>query len=350
MTTLSSGPGDVPPMSTDSPAWPTMVDVARAAGTSLKTVSRVVNAEPGVREATAQRVQDAIVRLGFRRNDGASLLRRGASTSSIGLVLEDLAGPFYATVSAAVERTARTHGYLMLTSAAESDSVQAARSVIAFTARRVDGLIIALSHTDASELDQALPSGLATVFADRPSSRSDADSVLTDNEGGVAAAVRHLVGLGHRQIAFLGDDERIWTAQRRRDGFAQAMSAHGLQAAGLIAMGPHDATTLAALVPRWLAGPQPVTAAVTGNNRCTFALVRFLRHQPALALSYVGFDDFDLADLLEPAVTTVAQDSDQVGRRAAELLFDRIAHPGAAARRVVVPAHLVVRDSARPAP
>lgn len=348
MTTLSSAGGGARPGGGDGPPWPTMVDVARAAGASLKTVSRVVNGEPGVRDVTAQRVQDAIERLGFRRNDGASLLRRGATTASIGLVLEDLAGSFYSTVSAAVERTARARGYLLLTGAAESDPARAARLVTAFTARRVDGLVIAPSRTDASEIDDALPTGLATVFADRPSSRADSDSVLTDNEGGISAAVKHLVELGHRRIAFLGDDERIWTAQRRRDGYLRAMASHGLDATGLVAMGPHDAATQATLWPRWLTDREPVTAAVTGNNRCTYALIRFLRQEPAERISYVGFDDFDLADLLQPAVTTVAQDADQLGRQAAELLFDRIAHPGAPAQRVVVPARLVIRDSAQP--
>lgn len=330
-------------------SWPTMIDVARSSGASLKTVSRVVNGESGVREATAAKVQRAIDELGFRRNDGASMLRRGASTASIGMVLEDLSGPFYSTLAAAVERVAREHGYLMLTGSAENDPERAARLVTAFTARRVDGLIVAPSRADDTALDDGIPAGTHAVFVDRPSRRGDVDSVISDNEGGIASAVEHLTALGHRSVGFLGDDERMWTVQRRAVGYRAAVRRAEIDAgsAERVVMGPHDDTTIGAAWRRWSAGSSPVTAVVTANNRATLALVRFLRGNSGVRIGYVGFDDFETADLLQPAVTTVAQDAEQLGERAAQLLFNRINGSSAPRQRVLVPTRFLERESGR---
>ena len=122
-------------------ARPTMKDVAAQAGVALKTVSRVVNGEPGVTPGTAERVRAAIEALGFRRNDGARLLRKG-HTASIGLVLEDIGDPFYSALSRAVEDVAHQHGSLLFTGSSDEDPLRERELTLAFCARRVDGLII----------------------------------------------------------------------------------------------------------------------------------------------------------------------------------------------------------------
>src|SRR3954447_18214272 len=126
---------------------PTMKDVAARAGVGLKTVSRVVNGEPGVTPETERRVQEAIDALGFRRNDSARLLRKGR-TASIGLVLEDLADPFYSPLSRAVEDLARAHGTLLFTGSSAEDADREQELVLAFCARRVDGLVIVPASQD----------------------------------------------------------------------------------------------------------------------------------------------------------------------------------------------------------
>ncbi|GAA3368735.1 hypothetical protein GCM10017744_085950 [Streptomyces antimycoticus] len=120
---------------------PTMKDVAARAGVGLKTVSRVVNGEPGVTPDTERRVQEAITALGFRRNDSARILRKGR-TASIGLVLEDLADPFYGPLSRAVEEVARAHGALLINGSSAEDPEREQELVLALCARRVDGLVI----------------------------------------------------------------------------------------------------------------------------------------------------------------------------------------------------------------
>ena len=120
---------------------PTMKDVAGRAGVALKTVSRVVNGEPGVRPQVVDRVRSAIAELGYRRNDGARLLRKG-QTASVGLVLEDIGDPFYSTLSRAVEDVAHQHESLLLTGSSDEDPERERELTLAFCARRVDGLII----------------------------------------------------------------------------------------------------------------------------------------------------------------------------------------------------------------
>ncbi|WP_299958777.1 LacI family DNA-binding transcriptional regulator [uncultured Modestobacter sp.] len=351
MTTLSSADDAGQTAARGAGRLPTMVDVAQAAGTSQKTVSRVVNGEPGVRPETVERVQRAIAELGFRRHDGASHLRRGTSTASIGLVLEDLAGSFYSAVTAAVERSARERGYLLLTGSADGDPERAGRLVQAFAARRVDGLLIAPNLVGDEVLTANLPPDVPAVLLDRPSADHGIDEVLSDNAGGIAAAVRHLAGQGHRRIAYLGDDERFWTSRQRRDGFLATcaeldLPTDGLPLDSLVSLGALDPAALAAAVTGWTA--DGVTAVVTGNNRASVALLHHLHEHPGPRPAHVGFDELDLADVLDPPLTTVAQDAGGIGQAAVDLLFERIAAPGLPPRSVVVPTRLVVRRSSPP--
>jgi LacI family transcriptional regulator len=327
---------------TSAPARPTMQDVARAADVSVKTVSRVVNDEPGVRAATRERVEAAVSRLGFVKDDGASQLRRGRSTA-VGLVVEDLADPFYSTLARAVERVSRQHGYLLMTGSGEGFPERERMLAGAFLARRVAGLLVVPTDSDHSWLEDTLVGDTRLVFMDRPPAGIEADTFLSDNEGGVRSAVEHLSAHGHRRIGYLGDDPSFWTAARRLEGFTTAMDAIGL-APDRVRMGPHEPGPLTAVLREWTTGEDPVTAVVTGNNRVTVATLRAMR-DAGVSLGLVGFDDFELADLLVPRVTVVAQDPALLGERAADLLFQRIAGEPGPPRRVVLPTRLVVRES-----
>src|SRR5881392_1027603 len=209
---------------------PTMKDVAARAGVGLKTVSRVVNAEPGVTEDTERRVQEAIEALGFRRNDSARVLRKGR-TASIGLVLEDLADPFYGPLSRAVEEVARAHGALLINGSSAEDPEREQELVLALCARRVDGLVIIPAGDDHRYLEPEIKAGVATVFVDRPAGKIDADVVLSDSFGGAREGVVHLIAHGHRRIGFIGDMPRIHTAVERLRGYRAAMEDAGIEVA-----------------------------------------------------------------------------------------------------------------------
>lgn len=323
---------------------PTMKDVAKRAGVALKTVSRVLNGEPGVTAETASRVQAAVDELGFRRNEGARILRQGR-TASIGLVLEDIGDPFYALLTRAIENVADRNGSLLFTGSSDEDAGRERALALALCARRVDGLIVSPASADHSYLLPEIRAGIAVIFVDRPPHGIDADTVLTDNVGGARTGVNHLIRQGHRRIGFIGDAPHIFTAGQRLRGYREAMAEAGLEPedAWISMEQPTDVGVRFALT-RMLSGPRPVTAVFSGNNRITVLVLREFRslpNRPAL----VGFDDFELAELLSPGITVVAQDPAAMGRIAAELLYRRLAGESGPAQRIEIPTTLLVRGS-----
>ncbi|MFD7556559.1 LacI family DNA-binding transcriptional regulator [Streptomyces sp. NPDC059835] len=321
-----------------------MKDVAARAGVGLKTVSRVVNGEPGVTPETEKRVQEAIEALGFRRNDSARVLRKGR-TATVGLVLEDLADPFYGPLNRAVEEVAREHGALLINGSSAEDPERERELALALCARRVDGLIVIPAGDDHRYLEPEMRAGVATVFVDRPAGRIDADVVLSDNFGGARDGVAHLIAGGHRRIGFIGDHPRIHTATERLRGYRAAMSGAALPVAdSWVSLGSTHPERVAAAARAMLGAPEPVTAFFAGNNRVTVTLVRVLaalEHPVAL----VGFDDFELADLLSPGITVVAQDAAALGRVATDRLFQRLTGATLPPTRTELPTHLIPRGS-----
>lgn len=323
---------------------PTMKDVAARAGVGLKTVSRVVNGESGVTPDTERRVQEAITALGFRRNDSARILRKGR-TASIGLVLEDLADPFYGPLSRAVEEVARDHGALLINGSSAEDPAREQELVLALCARRVDGLVIIPAGDDHRYLEPEIAAGVATVFVDRPAGGIEADVVLSDSFGGARDAVAHLIAHGHRRIGFIGDQPRIHTATERLRGYRAAMAAAHLPVdPSWVSLGSTAPERVRQAADAMLGAPAPVTALFAGNNRVTVTAVRVLGEQPR-PVALVGFDDFELADLVRPAVTVVAQDAARLGRTAAGLLFRRLDGADEPPRRVELPTRLIPRGS-----
>jgi LacI family transcriptional regulator len=347
---------------------PTMEDVAAHAGVALKTVSRVVNGEPGVTPAMAERVRAAIDQLGFRRNDSARVLRKG-QTASIGLIMEDIGDPFYSALSRAIEDVARGHGHLLFTGSSDEDPARERDLALAFCARRVDGLIVIPASDDHTYLLPEIAAGLATVFVDRPARLIDADTVLSSNIDGAREGVAHLIRGGHRRIGYIGDAPRIYTSMLRHRGYREAMAQAGLRVDdSWVAMAAPSEASIRLALRRMLAGSAPVTALFCGNNRVSVAALRELRAlgqagQPGRAgglgragkpgrarearrsVAFVGFDDFELADMLSPGVTVVAQDVARLGRLAAQLLFRRLAGDRGPAERTEIATQLIQRGS-----
>jgi LacI family transcriptional regulator len=326
---------------------PTMRDVAERAGVSLKTVSRVINEEPGVAGATAERVAAAIAELGFQRNDLARSLRQGRSSATIGLVIEDIGNPFYSAIAQAVEAAAADHGCMLITSSCEEDPDRERALVQALLRRRVDALLLVPASDDHAYVSREAGENTPVVFVDRPPGGIDADTVLLDNRGGARGAIEHLLAQGHRRIACVADPDRLYTASERLQGFREAMDAAGVAVdPDLVRLDTHSADPAESVVRELLALPpdRRPTAIFTGNNRHTVGALRALRGlEQEVAL--VGFDDFELADLLVMPTTVVRHDSQQLGRHAAELAFMRLDGRDGPPRRVVVPTELVIRGS-----
>ncbi|MFJ8061425.1 LacI family DNA-binding transcriptional regulator [Streptomyces sp. NPDC096142] len=327
---------------------PTMREVAALAGVAIKTVSRVVNEVPTVDPAIAARVREAADRLGYRPNLTASSLRRGdGRTSMIGMLVEDAANPFSAALTRTVENVARERGVLVLVGSLDENPDRERELARALIDRRVDGLVIVPAGHDHSYLISEQRSGTCMVFVDREPSLLDADSVVSDNRQGAVTAVDHLLKAGHRRIAYLGDRATISTAAQRFDGYRHALELAQIAYDDELVhhAGASEAAAIAA-TERVLALPDPPTALFTSQNLVTIGAVRALR---ALGLehgvAHVGFDDFPLADVLSPGISVIAQDTEQVGRTAAETLFRRLDGDQSPTRTVTVPTRLIERGS-----
>jgi LacI family transcriptional regulator len=325
---------------------PTIKDVAAGAGVSVKTVSRVLNGEASVAPSTAVRVHEAVEALGYQRNEpAASLRRRGQATSIIGLVIEDMANPFYSVLARAVEQVARDNDCLLMVASSDEDPAQEVEVIRAFCARRVDGLIVVPTGADHSFLLPEMAAGTAVVFVDRPGVGVDGDSVVAANASGTADAVAHLLDQGHRRIGYLGDDPAVYTAAERYAGYRRALAGAGVDLdESLVRLGVSDIATAEASADDMIARPDPPTALFGGNNRLTIGALRAVRHD-SRRVAVVGFDDFELADMLDPPVTVVSQDAFAIGRTAAELLFHRLGGDRRPSQHVILDTTLVVRGS-----
>ena len=324
-----------------------MNDVAQTAGVSLKTVSRVVNGVDYVSAEKLARVNAAIETLGFRRNEYARQLRQG-TTATIGLVLEDVADPFYSALARAVEDVALSHNHMLLASSSAEDPGRSRGLIESLGARGVGGLIVTpAAGIDPAFLRAELDAGCSLVFVDRPVAGVDADTVLVDNRGGAQLGTEHLLAHGHTRSAFFGDDESVYTAIERRAGYLAALAAAGVEVdpALMLSAAPAGAAVPDA-IDRVLALDDPPTAILSGNNRWSVRLLRHLRDaHGSSTLALVGFDDFELSDVLSPGVTVVAQDPSAMGQIAAELLFRRMSGDASPSQRVQLGTTLIARGS-----
>jgi len=323
-----------------------MRDVASTAGVSLKTVSRVVNREPGVHADTAARVQAAIADLGFARNEVARTLRHGRA-EAIGLVIEDVANPFYSAIARTVEDAAHARGHILITGSCEEDPEREHQLVHRLLRRSVDALLIVPAGSDHRYLEPELAYGKPLVFLDRPPGGIEADTVLLDNLGGARAGVAHLLERGHDRVAFVGDLPGVHTARERLAGYRRALvEADVPERSELVRAGTHDAAGAEETVRALLRLPvaRRPTALFCANNRNTVGALRALRDHPR-QIAIVGFDDFELADMLATPVTVVRHVPEDMGRIAAELAYARLDGDTGPPERRTIPCELVARGS-----
>ncbi|GAA1282219.1 LacI family transcriptional regulator [Planotetraspora silvatica] len=322
-----------------------MADVADLAGVSLKTVSRVVNNAPHVQPELVERVLAAVSELGFRRNPLASSLRSGQTNATIGLLIEEIANPFYATIAGAAAEVARQHDTMLIIASSEEDPAREEQLLRDMCARRVDGLLVVPAGDDHSFLRAEIELGTPMVFLDRPAGGLLADTVLLDNRGGARAGVRRLVEAGHRRIGILLDSIGVYTMRERLDGAQDALAPAGVPYdTRLVRDGVRDPLAAARVVSELLEGPDPPTAFFSLNNRITLGVIEEL-HRRGSDAAVLGFDDFDVARLVPYPLTVIAYDTRELARTATELLFHRIEGDRSWPRTVVLPTELVARGA-----
>jgi LacI family transcriptional regulator len=323
---------------------PTMVDVAREAGVALRTVSRVVNQDPTVGPEFADRVHAAIIALEYQPDERARQLRLGV-TGTLGAAVRQLS--HVNPVLSALEKAARAAKLMVLAASTEDDEQLEREIVTSMCRRRFDGIVLEPIGEDHGYLEPELDAGLSLVAVDRPVHGLDVDCVLSDNVAGIETAFQHLIRYGHSRIAYIGDDERIFTGHERAEAFRACVSAHGGSLDGMVHPGKIEAERVSAAVSTALAGN--ATAIITGNANTSVEVLRFLRSSDA-DIALLGFDDSELATLLRPDLTVIAQDATTIGSTAIEMLRARIVDQTRPAKRITVPVELVTRGSAERAP
>jgi LacI family transcriptional regulator len=326
----------------------TMRDVAAVANVSIKTVSRVVNDEPGVSAEVATRVQEAIRLLGYQHNTTASNLRRSSQrTRTLGLLLDDVANPFMAALHRAIEEIAHQHDTLVFAVSSDQEADREDHLIQAMAERRVDGLIVVPNGASAAAIQQFQRLHRPVICVDRPAIVPDVDNILADNRDGARTAVQHLAAHGHRRIAYLGDRETIWTAAERHLGYVEALALNGLTLDPTLVR-PNLASVVAAeqAALELLDAPQPPTALFTSQNLVTLGAVRALQRRDAQQrVAIIGFDDLLVAELITPPLSVIAQNPTAMGQAAAERLFARLDNNTLPAQQLIIPTRLLARGS-----
>ncbi|MGD0733747.1 MAG: LacI family DNA-binding transcriptional regulator [Terracidiphilus sp.] len=324
-----------------------MNDVARLAEVGTMTVSRVLNGSARVSKEATDRVRAAIEQLNYRPNELARALR-GERTRTIGLILPYLYDPFFAVSAHAVSTVAQQRGYSVIMTTSNEDPETEYAAAIQMLQRHVDGLILIPSSRGKSRINRALLGKTHVVVFDRPLDDNSFDTVLVQNKFGSRRMVQHLIGHGHKAITFMGLSRSIFTMDARFNGYRQAMSAAGLEVDACFQCATMP-STLQAIQTR-LASKKKPTAYFTANTlvtRYVFAALLQLGIQIPSEVALAGFDDFELADFTGPPLTVVRQPAEEMGRVAANQLFDRLerGEMPQTGNRVVLPVEIVLRRS-----
>ncbi|MEU8572277.1 LacI family DNA-binding transcriptional regulator [Streptomyces asoensis] len=326
---------------------PTLADVAREVGVSAKTVSRVLNEDGPASAQTREQVLAAVARLGFQPNLMARNIRVGGPDTTIGLVIPDLANPFFGAVARAIEDTVRERGLTLLMGSSADDPERERALTDKFLARRVSILMVVPSvGADHTHLKSHRTAGLPVIFLDRPGVGLSTDSIVSSNRTGAHDGVAHLVAHGHRRIGFVGDlPPKLYTRRERLAGYRSALQVAGIPYDRTLVANAHDQPGAEATTARLLGLADPPTALFAGNNIMALGIVAELARSRRKQVAVVAFDDVSLAEALEPALTVVAQDPEELGRAAAATALTRLDGDRTRTRTITVPTRLIVRGS-----
>lgn len=326
----------------------TIREVARAAGVSVATVSRVVNGTGPVKDETRRRVEGEVSRLSYAPNAAARSLITNR-TSTIGVVLPDIWGEYFSEVIRGIDFSARQSGYHVLVSSSHSDMAETG-DVLRAMHGRVDGVVVMTPNVPPRALDACLPAALPAVFLNSVSGGTGRPTVGVDNRGGARAMVAHLLALGHRRIALVNGPASNSDATERRRGCGDAVRAAGLPPGAVVEVagdfGEESGEAAGKAIARL--SPRP-TAVFAANDSMAIGVLIALRSAgvrvPA-EIAVAGFDDIPIARFASPPLSTVRQDLRNLGERALARLLAEISGEGAShAAREVLPFRLVLRES-----
>jgi LacI family transcriptional regulator len=325
----------------------TIKEVAESAGVSVSTVSRVLNDYPFVADETRERVLGVMRKLEYRPDVAARSMRTGTSRA-VGFVVSDISNPLFATIAKGVDAVLTDHDYSLVLANSQNQPRREAELLSALRQRRVEGLIAAVADERAPGLADRLEA-FATVLFDRDVPGSRADAVCSDHETGIASALAHLAGLGHRRVALVAGSQRQLGSRARVLAFRKHARRFGLDRDRRLVRRVEPTRENGNAAARgFLALTNPPTATLVAHNQITVGVIEAL-HELGVELpdelSLIACDDVDVTRLHTPPIDVVKRDLLELGRAAARLLLDRLSDRGAPPRMVVLPTELVVRAS-----
>jgi len=333
---------------------PTLRDVALRAGVHPATASRALNA--GTRDLvnaqTAGRVLQAAEFLGYRPNPIARSLKT-ARTTTVGVVIPDLTNPLFPPIVRGVEDILTPAGYSAWVVNTDNDPDRERAQIASLRQRQVEGLILGTARLEHPLLEQLAAEGVPMVLVNRRFGAATLPSVTADDAAGVTAAVAHLADLGHRRIAHLAGPQDTSTGKVRYQAYRQALHDHGLDDdPALVAFCPaYTEHAGAEGLRRLLDSGSRFTAVLAGNDLLALGCYDVFADRGLDCpddLSVVGFNDMPFIDKLRPPLTSVRVPHYQIGTEAGRMLLELLEEPGRAARSVLLPLSLVVRQSSGP--
>ncbi|MEK8073030.1 LacI family DNA-binding transcriptional regulator [Rhodococcoides navarretei] len=325
-----------------------MDDVARLAGVSVSTVSHVLNGTRNVNPATRQRVDAAILEIGYRRNVVARSLAAGR-THTVGLSIAALTNPYFGSLVHAVERRLSEAGYVLILGDSHDEPQPERRVTDSLLDRQVDGMILApAAGSEVSTIPEIVRSGTPLVLIDRMLD-VPCDQVGPENDASAYELTAHLLDSGHRRIAIVRGIEGISSTTERFDGYARALADRGIELDPRLVLDGRSSVEVAeSRVRELMSGTDRPSALVSMNNSMTIGSLKAVRGLglsiPA-DLAFVCYDDFEWSDLFEPRLTAAAQDVQTIGRTAADLVLRRIEGHEDAPRSIRVPTTFTHRNS-----
>lgn len=327
----------------------TIIDIAKAAGVSPSTVSLVLQKNERISVETRRRVEEVIEQLGYKYNRSAANLRRQTS-QAIGLIINDICNPFFAEMTAGVQQRLEGTDFLVFLVEAGDEVERQSKVYRSLEEHGIGGLIIfPASNTTPEFLERIAAGGTPICVAVRRPPEADVDYVGPDNRLAGRMATRHLIELGHRRIAFLGGEAHSPARIDRISGYTEALKKAGIRfdPALCIENRPTRANAITD-IQKALDLSEPPTAAIGYNDNVAIAAMHGLRRrgiEPGRDFAIIGIDGTLEAELAYPALTTVALHAHEIGRRAADLVLERIKAPGRIHENVILRPNLIVRDS-----
>ena len=329
----------------------TIKDVAAMAGISYTTVSHVLNKTRPVSEPVRLKVEEAIARLDYVPSAVARSLK-AKTTATIGLLVPNSLNPYFAELARGIEDYCERNGYCVILCNSDDDAEKQRSYLRVLLEKRVDGLIV----TSVGGDDSGLAAGLSAVrtpmvIVDRALDGIDVDLVRIDHEEGAYLATRHLLELGHRDIACIGGPGHTRVAQMRLAGYQRALREAGIEVLASRTLESDFTSTGGYAAAVELLSQHPPSAIFASNDMIGFGVLRAAAERNVRVpgeLSVIGFDDIQMGRYVYPALTTVGQSILQLGETAAELLLQRIATPQLPIDQRIVTPSIVLRESTAP--